>query len=781
MLAALPLVVQHAVLDSGMRDEIGARAGTFSAAAASLIESRLGASFERYRSLAGSLARHESIRRAVDPRSEGGQALIVDLRRNASEFLASSVFALEKGAAARLVAPDGIVLASSSSREVGASLSHVPDLSVASASQPPIVGLRRHDAIEPHFDFVARVPTPSFDRETPSLVLRIPARAFDEQVRASLAELGPGARVLGVDASGACAIDSEGALLASRIDAPGADVLSRWASQRAFGEKTHELLQTFAHAPRLLALVDRADLGGREVQLRHVAAAKIDFVVVSPTEEASGSLRTAQGVAVALTLLVAGAILAVALSRRGEESVAVRGAIGGPVLAGLVVLVGATAATLYVARALEVRGQELLESFSRHLEHSLRIDFERSVLSRTVLLADARGRLRGAADVPSEFRVLAADALRAFPGGQLVLWPARRDGVPEPDPIVVPAGPLRVRRVVPEPNQLRALGQPEARFQGLTSEGEALLVLEMEVGLPEGLCAVTWSVELAVLSAEVLAPARTGGFTAKLVHAGETPQVLYPAGMPISDSDLRGPVFRLPGAKSSEFQLVFAPGMDLFGAQSSRTIVLLFGLLFATGGAVATTLILASSSAHRRASRLDALTGLRNRLEFHEMLGRERRRATRYGRPLAVALLDLDHFKRLNDTFGHGAGDLVLQGVAQLLESSVRGADFVFRHGGEEFAVLLPETSPEDAFAVVQRLRERFAEGALPGLETYGIVTLSAGVATLEGDESVDSILARADSALYEAKRAGRNRVCEAKPRSPSAKPAVPKQLGVEV
>lgn len=151
----------------------------------------------------------------------------------------------------------------------------------------------------------------------------------------------------------------------------------------------------------------------------------------------------------------------------------------------------------------------------------------------------------------------------------------------------------------------------------------------------------------------------------------------------------------------------------------------------------------------------DGLTGVANRRSFDETLALEWRRAARNGNPLSLLLLDIDHFKAFNDTAGHQAGDDCLRGVAQtLLESLHRATDVVARYGGEEFTILLPETDEAHARTIANTLRER--------IERDGVVTVSIGVATIHPSRDLDGVerfVKRADEALYEAKRLGRNRV----------------------
>jgi diguanylate cyclase (GGDEF)-like protein len=164
-----------------------------------------------------------------------------------------------------------------------------------------------------------------------------------------------------------------------------------------------------------------------------------------------------------------------------------------------------------------------------------------------------------------------------------------------------------------------------------------------------------------------------------------------------------------------------------------------------------------------RSARTDALTGLSNRRVFNETLDAEIRRSRRYRWPVTVLMLDLDHFKDVNDSYGHLLGDLVLERVGGIVRHTVRDADAACRFGGEELAVVLPETSREGGYAVGERIRRR-VEQAFQGRPIDGhdiSMTVSVGLATFPDDGlHADELLARADEALYGAKHAGRNRVC---------------------
>lgn len=154
----------------------------------------------------------------------------------------------------------------------------------------------------------------------------------------------------------------------------------------------------------------------------------------------------------------------------------------------------------------------------------------------------------------------------------------------------------------------------------------------------------------------------------------------------------------------------------------------------------------------------DPLTGIGNRRRLGAGLREELRRAQRYGRPLSVVFLDIDHFKLINDSFGHRAGDAVLAAVAAELRGVVRDVDVLGRWGGEEFVALLPETGLREAAGIAERLRAAVA--AVRAAEMPGrTISASVGVAEWQAGESGESLMRRADRALYVAKAAGRNRV----------------------
>ena len=158
----------------------------------------------------------------------------------------------------------------------------------------------------------------------------------------------------------------------------------------------------------------------------------------------------------------------------------------------------------------------------------------------------------------------------------------------------------------------------------------------------------------------------------------------------------------------------------------------------------------------QRVASTDMLTGLHNRRKLDEVLAHEMERVQRYGGGLAIVLLDIDHFKHTNDTYGHPAGDRVLAAVAAILRAGARSIDSVGRWGGEEFMVICPQTDLDGARALAELLRVRLASADFPEV---GRKTCSFGVATLGKGETATSLLGRADAALYRAKQGGRNQV----------------------
>lgn len=156
----------------------------------------------------------------------------------------------------------------------------------------------------------------------------------------------------------------------------------------------------------------------------------------------------------------------------------------------------------------------------------------------------------------------------------------------------------------------------------------------------------------------------------------------------------------------------------------------------------------------------DSLTGALSRPAFMEQSEKELSRAQRYHRPLSVMMIDIDHFKNINDTYGHAAGDHVLQIFVEAIQEIIRSTDFLGRVGGEEFALLLPDTPLKSALHLAERVRERITKYPYIAGKMLIEVTASLGVTELhKNDPDIKTLLNRADEALYEAKASGRNRV----------------------
>jgi diguanylate cyclase len=158
----------------------------------------------------------------------------------------------------------------------------------------------------------------------------------------------------------------------------------------------------------------------------------------------------------------------------------------------------------------------------------------------------------------------------------------------------------------------------------------------------------------------------------------------------------------------------------------------------------------------------DALTGLKNRRAFEDLLPKAVLGARRTGAPLSLVLIDIDHFKQVNDRFGHVTGDRVLQGIANAVQNLARETDVASRYGGEEFAIIMPGTTIEDATVLAEQLRVTVSKARVrrtDNEETIGKITISAGTASLRPGQEALSLVADADKALYAAKFAGRDRV----------------------
>jgi diguanylate cyclase (GGDEF)-like protein len=249
---------------------------------------------------------------------------------------------------------------------------------------------------------------------------------------------------------------------------------------------------------------------------------------------------------------------------------------------------------------------------------------------------------------------------------------------------------------------------------------------------------------------ENVTPPTTGVELHDLGVAGDSRVASFPPGFRAGGPYVRENTFEL-GGRTFKLRYAPRPGNAILTERTIGAPVVL-----GTGMAVAALLagllwLLAQVGAlYREVDRLartDSLTGVANRRAWDEELPRELARAARSGRPLCLALLDLDHFKAYNDEHGHQAGDRLLKEATVAWGAKLRKTDLLARYGGEEFALLLPDCRLESAMEIAERLRTAQPEG-----------TCSIGVAAWDGRERADELITRADRALYAAKAGGRNR-----------------------
>lgn len=229
----------------------------------------------------------------------------------------------------------------------------------------------------------------------------------------------------------------------------------------------------------------------------------------------------------------------------------------------------------------------------------------------------------------------------------------------------------------------------------------------------------------------------------------------------ISRGNVLGAIYVENRSVSNLFQPKDLELLEYFAAQAAVSIenAILNEAMEARVAARTAELAQANTRLHELATR-DSLTGLFNRRHFFELAELELAKAQRYRHPITAIMLDLDKFKQINDTYGHVVGDRVLQVAGQCIQTNIREVDIAGRYGGEEFAVLLPHTTLADSREAVERLRAQLAAQAVPAGDKTIQVTASSGLVSLEDlvGISIESLLDRADQALYMAKQAGRNR-----------------------
>jgi diguanylate cyclase (GGDEF)-like protein len=223
------------------------------------------------------------------------------------------------------------------------------------------------------------------------------------------------------------------------------------------------------------------------------------------------------------------------------------------------------------------------------------------------------------------------------------------------------------------------------------------------------------------------------------------------------EGDVRGGISVTIGATAMVGQM--RQNQIFLAASAFSVVALLFGIISFISSSFIKDLKLAEDKIVEITSK-DFLTGLLNRREALLRIGEEHSRASRLARPLSVIMIDIDHFKKINDAYGHAAGDDVLQELSRRIQEGVRPFDIACRYGGEEFLVATPEAPLEVAQGIAERLRRAAEELLLTAGNGSPIrFTISAGVAQLKESEGIDQLISRADAAMYEAKSRGRNQV----------------------
>ncbi|HET7231071.1 MAG TPA: tetratricopeptide repeat-containing diguanylate cyclase [Longimicrobium sp.] len=239
----------------------------------------------------------------------------------------------------------------------------------------------------------------------------------------------------------------------------------------------------------------------------------------------------------------------------------------------------------------------------------------------------------------------------------------------------------------------------------------------------------------------------------------QSPLIVYEAHQALSDAYEAGGDL---GAALEHYRAYHRVKDEVEGAETERRIQAILTRAEIERGQREAELLRAQAAELERLTREDALTGLANRRHLDALLALEWERARRFGRHLTAVMVDVDHFKAVNDGWSHATGDAVLRQVAHILRDGIRAVDVAARYGGEEFVLLLVETEPGQAVHACEKLRAAIEAHDWPSIAPGLRVTASFGVAGNTGADSPDDLLAAADARLYTAKRAGRNRVVAA-------------------
>lgn len=781
VLAATPLLAEHAGLRKMWTEEVDERSAQRVETQANLIEARLASQFDlwlhRTRELAADRVLEQALGEDLDPKDNSESTL----RSHVRARLVDTARFTAPGAEAWLLEADGTVYETSADAVSGlASPPRLPRDASGFEDRPRLLGRSSvHGLCFVEFAAPVGRSRPPVGQRSAQVVVRVPCDVTDAWLAETARSLPGSAWVVAVDAHGSCILDTRGVLRGQKVNPPPVDTLYDWNQSQRFGVETSSILRSLAGTPELLGALDAVQIKDPIVRLRRIAGSRLDVLLVCSRDQGPADVAFADRIAFVLASMVALTTFLLVYARsRGTDSW-IQPSVGLPAVAGLSFLVAAASATLYLTNLLDERRREETRSFGRFVEGSLVHELEGAIEMRRAYFSELDDRLVDARTAREEFLGIARVAAEAFPEGVLTL--TLREGSKDAESISV-RGPVALDF---EPTAVLPPGTPSLPrpavylVKGMTSS--ARVVFDAPFRRVNGETdRLLWCIDLTKFLGQLFAPERTSGFHVSLVSSAQPATAVFPAGYAVPKEALGGQAFPFPSGEGPIHRLALSPRMDLFGAETSRMAVLVFGMFIAVAGSIGVTLAVGTLGSYRRASRIDPLTGVRNRMDFDETLAQELERSRRHGRALSLVILDLDYFKRINDQFKHAAGDDLLRTFVVDLTAMLRKTDTVFRYGGEEFAVLLPETPSYAAHAVIDRVRERFAKAPLPGLERLGIVTFSAGVATWDGEESADALVDRADAAMYEAKHGGRNRVVSALERRPRQTAPEPEEVAAE-
>lgn len=765
----MPLLAEHFLFRvfTGWKEEH--QTSSLANQCADLVEARVGSFLRTGIERAAELGAGDAIRRVAYPElaGPGDNALDAAIRR-----LSDAAVFVAPGAVARLVSGDGRVLATSAPAD-GEEFGWLLGRSEIRRRGRSVFAGRQHMGDSDGFLFVANVErsVPSSltgtlaiqGAQLPAVVLWVPSGPLDRALSEIALGQSNGTRILAMDADGVVVADTGTTQLLRKFERPNQQEIEALQASSRFGETAASLLRSAPSDSRLLKLLFELDPAGGAVRVRSPESLKCNILCIVKPEGAGVFPRAEDILAFTLALVFGAGVFFLVYSRSRDSGNRVDSSVAIPATAGAFVFIVILLATIYATRVIDSSGRKSADSLSAIIEKSLVSEIETRVSTRLAYFSQLDDRIAAAHDVQAEFTEMTRPCSQAFPDGLLILWTNDRDPAApkvfsrDADPRV-PRGSARL------PAGRETLAEPAISILS-NHGGEPVLVLDGPFRSRSGshYGRLQWNFELAEFCNTAFAAARTGGFDVALVRASDPTRAIYPRGLSVAPGSVGSSVIRIAGAGENgngSFKLALTPRVDLFGVQTQRATVFYVGLILSFAGGITASIVVGALGSYRRASRIDALTGLYNRIEFDEMLQREVARAHRHSRTLTLALIDLDHFKQVNDTHGHAVGDDVLRRVAAELEKLVRKTDTVFRHGGEEFAVLLPETPEDAALIVIERVREHFANKEI--VEKLGTITFSCGVAAWDGAETTDTLLARADAALYQAKSHGRNRVLSA-------------------